>query len=85
MAKWSDFKQWWLDMIEKQKQSRAQQRRTQLERNSCEFLQLMEFNGSEYISHNGVPIVKVDNLNTSAIKVLQQSRKDYIAWQEKFY
>lgn len=84
MGKWSKFKQWWLDVIEDAKASCAQKRKERLERESCESLQVMEFNGSEYISHHGTPIIKVDNLNIPATKALQQSRKDYIAWREKF-
>lgn len=80
----SKFKQWVNDSVNEIKEKRAKKRKEWLEKRSCEVLQVMEFNGSEYICHHGEPIVKVDNLNISATKVLQQSRKDYIAWMEKF-
>lgn len=80
----SDFKQWCLSVKERIAATRAQKRKEWLERTSCEDLQVMEFNGSEYICFHGTPVVKVDHLNIPATKLLQQARKDYIAWREKF-
>lgn len=47
-------------------------------------INVIEFNGKLYVSHNGVPVVPVTSLNTEVEKVVAASRKDFLAWKSKF-
>lgn len=62
----------------------AQKRAIMLDNLSCEDINVMEFNGRLYISHNGVPIVRVEDLKVKAPELLVQAREDYLAWKSKF-
>lgn len=75
----------WLKRIKERSQAARQERHTkQLEKISCESINVTEFNGCLYIAHNGVPIVRVDDLKVKAPDVLAQAREDYLAWRAKF-
>ena len=80
----SNFKQWLNGVAERIKKKRAVKRKKQIERQCCRDFQIMEFDGKVYICHEGVPVIKTDSLKGSATDVLVQSRKDFIAWREKF-
>lgn len=75
----------WLKRIKERSQATCQERRTkQLENISCKSINVIEFNGRLYIAHDGVPIVRVDDLKAKAPDVLAQAREDYLAWRAKF-
>lgn len=82
----------WLKGVKERSQAKCQERRTKkLENISCKSINIIEFNGHLYISHNGVPIVRVEDLRAKGPEVLsnmcealRQARKDYLAWREKF-
>lgn len=75
----------WLKRIKERSQAACQKRRAkQLENISCKSINVIEFNGRLYIAHDGVPIVRVDDLKTKASDVLAQAREDYLAWRAKF-
>lgn len=79
-----NFMQWWSDLRTAHKEKKAIARRKTLERMSCETINVTEFDGKLYLSHNDTPIVPVANLNTDVEKVLAISRQGYLAWREKF-
>ncbi len=66
----------------KEKKSRAKQET--LEHMGYTAINVIEFNGKLYVSHNGVPVVPVTSLNTEVEKVVAASRKDFLAWKSKF-
>lgn len=75
----------WLKRIKERSQAVCQERRTkQLENISCKSINVIEFNGRLYIAHDGVPIVRVDDLKAKAPEILAQAREDYLVWREKF-
>lgn len=75
----------WLKRIKERSQATCQERRTkQLENISCKSINVIEFNGRLYIAHDGVPIVRVDDLKAKAPEILAQAREDYLAWRAKF-
>ena len=78
------IKQWWSDFVKDREEKQAVKKQKALERMSCEVVNVMEFDGKLYVSHNGVPVVPVESLNITVEKLLAQSRKSYLAWQTKF-
>ncbi len=64
--------------------SKLAKRNQRLNNLSCESINVIEFNGRLYISYNGTPIVRVEDLQTEVTEVLAQSRQDYLAWKAKF-
>lgn len=75
----------WLKRTKERSQAKCQERRTkQLEKTSCKSINVIEFNGRLYIAHDGVPIVRVEDLKSKAPDILVQSREDYLAWRERF-
>ena len=51
---------------------------------SCDSINVMEYDGKLYISHNGVPIVNADCLSVGITDALVESRKGYLSWKNKF-
>jgi hypothetical protein len=78
------FMQWLSKKITDRKQRKAQTNQQRLERLSCESLNVIEFNGKLYVSHQGAPIIPVSALNMDVEKMLVGARKDYLAWINKF-
>lgn len=78
------IKQWWSDFVKAREERQTAKKQKALERMSCEVINVMEFDGKLYVSHNGVPVVPVESLNVTVEKLLSQSRKSYLAWQTKF-
>jgi len=75
----------WLKRINERSKAACQERRIkQLENISCKSINVTEFNGRVYISYEGVPIVRVDDLKTKVPDTLAQAREDYLAWMAKF-
>ncbi len=75
----------WLKGVNERSQAKCQERQTKrLENISCQSINVAEFNGRLYISHDGVPIVRVDDLKAKAPEILAQAREDYLAWRAKF-
>lgn len=75
----------WLKRINERSKAVCQERRTkQLKNISCKSINVIEFNGRLYVAHDGVPIVRVDDLKAKAPEILAQAREDYLAWREKF-
>ena len=75
----------WLKGIRERSKAACKKRRSkELDNISCEEINVIEFNGRIYISHKGVPIVRVDDLKVKAPDVLSQMREDYLAWKAKF-
>lgn len=80
----SDIKNWWINVQKKEKARKEAQRHEYLQHRSCTRLQMMEFNGKEYISFDGVPVARLENLKNKAPEFLAQAREDFVAWSEKF-
>lgn len=82
----------WLKGVNERSHAKCQERRAKrLENISCNSINVIEFNGHFYISHDGVPIVRVEDLRakgsdalSSMCEALRQAREDYLAWREKF-
>ncbi len=75
----------WLKRISERSKATCQERRSkQLENLSCTNINVIEFNGRLYISYEGVPIVRVEDLKAKAPEILTQAREDYLAWKAKF-
>ena len=80
----SDIKNWWANVKKNVKARKEAQRHEYLQQCSCTRLQMMEFNGKEYISFDGVPVARLENLKSKAPEFLAQAREDFVAWFEKF-
>lgn len=80
----SAIRNWWLNVQKSAKARREAQRHEYLQHRSCIRLQMMEFNGKEYISFDGVPIARLENLKSKAPEFLAQAREDFVTWSEKF-
>lgn len=78
------IRQTWKRLREQYYASQYQKRVQYLDNLSCENLNVTEFNGRLYISYNGVPVVRVDDLKGKAPDILAQSREDYLLWKDKF-
>lgn len=78
------IRQIWKRLHEQYCASRHQKRVQYLDNLSCENLNVTEFNGRLYISYNGIPVVRVDDLKGKAPDILAQSREDYLLWKDKF-
>lgn len=75
----------WLKRIKERYQAERQERCIkQLERISCEIINVIEFNGRLYIAYDGEPIVRIDDLKAKVPEILEQAREDYLAWRAKF-
>ncbi|GAY31061.1 hypothetical protein [Prevotella sp. MGM2] len=75
----------WLEGVKERYQAKRQERYAkQLEQMSCKSINVIEFNGCLFIAHDGVPIVRVDDLKAKAPEILAQAREDYLAWRAKF-
>lgn len=46
-------------------------------------IQVKEFNGALFLSHDGVPVVRTDMLKKDITEVLKSSRADYLAFMLK--
>lgn len=80
----SAIRNWWSNVQKLAKARREAQRHEYLQHRSCIRLQMMEFNGKEYISFDGVPIARLENLKSKAPEFLAQAREDFVAWSERF-
>lgn len=80
----SAIRNWWSNVQKSAKARREAQRHEYLQHRSCIRLQMMEFNGKEYISFDGVPIARLENLKSKAPEFLAQAREDFVMWSEKF-
>ncbi len=77
------IKQWWLALKEARKAKLAEKEKVRLYKLSCTVINVMEFDGEMYISHDGVPIVNVNKLNIKIPELLQESRANYLVWKSK--
>lgn len=80
----STIKNWWSNVQKSAKARREAQRHEYLRHRSCIRLQMMEFNGKEYISFDGIPVARLENLKSKAPEFLAQAREDFVAWSERF-
>ncbi len=80
----SNFMQWLSDKLTAHKERKARAKREMLEQMGCEDINVIEFGGALYVSHNGIPVVPVSLLNADVEKVVAASRKTYLQWQTKF-
>lgn len=80
----SNIKSWWSNVRSKENARKEAQRHEYLKHSSCIRLQMMEFNGKEYISFDGIPVARLENLKSKAPEFLAQAREDFVAWSEKF-
>ncbi len=78
------IRQWFRKLKENHREYRKLKRAQYLDNLSCEKINVMEFNGRMYVSYNGVPIVRIEDLKVKAPELLAQAREDYLAWKEKF-
>lgn len=75
---------WWQGIVTSHNKKVTQKRESEMVKESCNRLQVMEFNGSLYIAYNGAPVVRVDRLNVEPAKLLTEARKDFVAWRKQF-
>lgn len=80
----SAIKDWWSNVKKNTKARKDAQRHEYLQHRSCIRLQMMEFNGKEYISFDGVPVARLENLKSKAPEFLAQAREDFVSWSERF-
>lgn len=80
----STIKNWWSNVQKSAKARKEAQRHEYLRHRSCIRLQMMEFNGKEYISFDGIPVARLENLKSKAPEFLAQAREDFVAWSERF-
>lgn len=80
----ANFMQWLSEKRLAHKEKKARAKQEMMERKSYSVINVVEFNGKLFVSHNGIPIVAVSNLSTDVEKVVANSRKDYLAWENKF-
>lgn len=80
----SAIRNWWSNVQKSAKARREAQRHEYLQHRSCIRLQMMEFNGKEYISFDGIPVARLENLKSKAPEFLAQAREDFVAWSERF-
>ena len=57
-------------------------RKVQNELTAREDINVTEFDGRIYISYDGIPIVRVEDLKVKPTELLVQARKDFLSWQE---
>lgn len=84
MKIFKSIRQFFKKLREQYHAARHQRRVQQLDNLSCESINVTEFNGRLYIAHNGVPVVRVDDLKVKVPELLAQAREDYLAWKAKF-
>lgn len=80
----SNIESWWSSVRKNIVARKEAQRHERLRHSSCKRLQMMEFDGREYISFDGVPVARLENLKSKAPEFLAQAREDFVAWSEKF-
>lgn len=66
------------------KEKKARIKQEAMDCMSCKVINVIEFDGKLYVSHNGVPIIPVESLNSDVEKVVAESRKSYLTWRAKF-
>lgn len=72
-------------MLKKREDYRKKQEANQRVHNELEArenINVTEFDGRIYISYDGIPIVRVEDLKVKPTELLVQARKDYLSWQE---
>ena len=74
------LKKWY----KKQKEEAEQDRRLSMYTDSCKSFQIMEFNGKLYISHKGVPVVRLEDTVAADPAILTRIREDYLVWRNHF-
>ena len=65
----STIKNWWSNVQKSAKARREAQRHEYLRHRSCIRLQMMEFNGKQYISFDGIPVARLENLKSKSPRV----------------
>lgn len=76
--------QWWERKKAAHRKRKARAKLEMLERMGCTAINVVEFNGKLYVSHEGIPIVSASSLNTDIENVVAASRQSYTAWKNKF-
>lgn len=79
-----NFIEWLMNKKAAYKVRKNNAKQEALELLSFSEINVVEFNGKLFVSHKGIPVVAVSNLNVGVEKVIADSRKDYIAWKNKF-
>lgn len=82
MTLFNNIGQWFAKMRENYRQKKEQMRIAHNELSARENINVTEFDGRIYISYDGIPIVRVEDLKVKPTELLVQSRKDYLSWQE---
>lgn len=80
----TNLMEWWSEHRIASKERKNRESKEITECMSCMAINVTEFNGKLYVSHDGIPIVPVENLNENVENVVADSRKSYLAWKEKF-
>ena len=65
-----------------EKKSKVMQERTAYL--AHEAVNVVEFHGQLYVSHDGIPIVPASSLNTDIEKVVSQSRIHFLTWLDTY-
>lgn len=74
--------QWFAKKREDHRKKQETKRKVQNELTAREDINVTEFDGRIYISYDGIPIVRVEDLKVKPTELLVQARKDFLSWQE---
>lgn len=74
--------QWFAEKRENYHKKQEAKQRVYNELEARENINVTEFDGRIYISYDGIPIVRVEDLKVKPTELLVQARKDYLSWQE---
>lgn len=74
---------WLRDRAEAAKSRRKAKESRRLEMASEKAVQLMEYGGELYVSHNGEPVLPLDGLKWDLATTLTSMRGAWVSWQER--
>lgn len=83
MSLFNNICQWFAQKRENCRKKHEAMREAYNEMNACENINVTEFDGRIYISYDGIPIVRVEDLKVKPTELLAQARVDYLAWKKK--
>lgn len=80
----SNIKEWFEHVSSQAKVKKILKRKKLMENECCRNFQIMEFEGKIYICYENIPVVRIEDLKKSPTEILEQSREDFVKFQNKF-
>lgn len=77
-----NFKENFSAWLKEHSEKRAAKRNAMKQRIVNESINVVEYNGTLYFSHNNIPLIPVDDLKGKVTDVLPKSRAIVITWAE---